>query len=206
MYEVLQAMAVETGITLAKALIILLAGIITGKLVGALTKKLLEAVRVREAIEAMEAEPTFLGIDLVDLISLFAKWYTYLYFIIAALMSLNIPEIAVFIEEIKALSVVVVEAVIVLYIGIQIANYVKRNLELYSKSPLFAAISYYFILYISAVLALTALYPRAAELLNYILLITVGSLGLGLALGIGIAIGLGTKDAVARMVGRYVKK
>jgi len=206
MYEYIRAMAVEAGISLAKVLLVLLAGIIAGKLIGVIVKKVLEALRIREGLEAINAEPTFFGIDIVDLVSVFAKWYTYLYFIIAALMLLNIPELAVFIEEIKALSVSVLEAVIILYIGVQIANYVKRGLELYSKSPWMALIVYYFVLYIAAILALTALYPKAAELLNYLLLIIVGSLGLGLAVGIGIAVGLGTKDVVAKMVSRYVKK
>jgi len=206
MYEMLQVMAKEVSITLAKVLLVLLAGIIAGKVVGVITRKVLEAIKVREGLEAINAEPTFLGMDIVDMISLFARWYTYLYFIIAALMLLNIPELAVFIEEVKALTVVVVEAIIVLYIGVQVANYVKRSLELYSKSPLIAIISYYFVLYLAAIFALTALYPKAAELLNYILLIIVGSLGFGLALGIGIAVGLGTKDLVAKVVSSYVKK
>ncbi len=202
----LQGMAMEVGLTLAKVLAILVAGILAGKLAGVIVKKVLEAIKVREAIEAIHADPTFLGMDVIDLVSLFSEWYTYLYFIIASLMVLNIPEIAVFIEEVKALSVVIVEAMIVFYLGFQVANYVKRNLELYSKSSLLSVISYYFILYLSMVLALMSLYPRAAELLNYILLILVGSLGMGLAVGIGVAVGLGTKDIVSKVASDYVKK
>jgi len=206
MYEIIQTMAMDVGVTLVKVLLVLLAGIIAGKLVGVIVKKILEAIKIREGLEAINAEPTFLGMDIVDLVSIFAKWYTYLYFIIAALMLLNIPELAVFIEEVKSLSVMVIEAIIVLYIGIQVANYVKRSLELYSKSSFVAMVSYYFVLYIAAIIALTALYPRAAELLNYILLILVGSLGFGIAMGIGIAVGFGTKDVVAKKITEYMKK
>lgn len=196
-YEMLQLLFVEAGTKLVRALAILLAGIIAGKIVGALVKRLLEALKLREGIENIGAEPTFLGIDLVELAKIFSEWYTYLYFLLAALLALDVPALATFIDEIKSLSVLVVEAIVITYAGIQIARYLKKNLELYSKYPLVGAVVYYFLLYLTAILALTVIYPSAAQMMNYLLLVVVASAGLGIGLGAAIAIGFGTKDLVA---------
>lgn len=204
-YEMLQLLFMEAGTKLVRALAILLAGIIAGKIVGTLVRRLLEALKIREGIESIGAEPTFIGIDLVELAKIFSEWYTYLYFLLAALLALEVPALATFIDEIKSLSVLVAEAIIITYAGIQIAKYLKKNLELYSKYPLVGAVVYYFLIYLTAILALTAIYPTAAQLLNYLLLVVVASAGLGIGLGAAIAIGFGTKDLVAETARNYVK-
>jgi len=206
-YEMLQAFFAEAGSTilmeLLTALVILLAGVIAGKIVGLLVKRLLVALKLREGIENLGADPTFLGIDLVELARIFSEWYTYLYFLLTALTVIAVPALESFIDEVKYLSVLVVEAIIITYIGIQVSNYIRRNLELYSKYPLLGAVVYYFLIYLTAVLALSVIYPQAAQLLNYLLLVVVASAGLGVGLGAAIAIGLGTKDLVAKTVSGY---
>jgi hypothetical protein len=209
-YEVFQTFFAEAGATLLTelltALIILLAGIVAGKIVGMLVRKLLNAAKLREAVENLGLESTFLGMDLVDLGRIFAEWYTYLYFLLAALEVLAVPSLAAFIDDIKYLSVLVIEAIIITYVGIQAASYVRKNLELYSKYPLVGMLVYYFLVYLTAIMALTVIYPQAAQLLNYLLLVVVASAGLGIGLGSAIAIGLGTKDLVEDTVSDYVKK
>lgn len=209
-YEMLEAFFMEAGpavlTELLTALIILLAGIIAGKIVGLLVKKLLIAMKLREGIENLGAESTFLGIDLIELTRIFAEWYTYMYFLLTALNVLAVPALATFIDEIKALSVLIIEAILITYIGLQISNYVRKNLELYSKYPLLGAIVYYFLVYLTSILALSVLFPQAAQLLNWLLLVVVASAGLGVGLGAAIAIGLGTKDLVAKTVSGYKVK
>lgn len=209
-YEVLQNFFMETGTVLltelVTALIILLAGIVAGKIVGMLVQKLLDAVKLRDAVENLGLESTFLGMDLVDLSRIFSEWYTYLYFLLAALDVLAVPSLMAFIDEIKYVSVLVIEAIIITYVGLQGARYVRKNLELYSKYPLLGMVVYYFLVYLTAILALTVIYPQAAQLLNYLLLVIVASAGLGIGLGAAIAIGLGTKDLVADTVKDYVKQ
>ena len=97
-YELIQPLFVEAGTKLALALVVLLAGIIAGKLLGLITKRFLNALKLRESIESLGMDSTFLGIDLVELARIFVEWYTYLYFVIAALMALQIPSLAAFIE------------------------------------------------------------------------------------------------------------
>ena len=198
-----QDLFMSLGTNLLSAVVLLLAGILAGKIVGLLVKRFLMALKLREGMENLGIESTFLGIDLVELTRIFSEWYTYLYFILAALMALNVPSLAAFIEEIKVFSLLIVQAIIVTYLGLQIAGYIKRNLELYSKYPLISAVTYYFLLYLTMTMSLTVIYPQAALLLNYLLLVVVASAGIGIGVGAAIAIGLGTKGLVEDTVKIY---
>jgi hypothetical protein len=203
-YEFFQTLLTEVGSNLLIALVLLLVGIVAGKLVGLIVKKLLEAIRIREGIENIGGDSTFLGIDLVEFTRIFAEWYTYLYFLLAAVTALNVPSLGMFIEEIKAFGLLVLEAIIITYLGLQVAGYVRKSLELYSKHPTIGVVSHYFLIYLTAILALTVVYPQAAQLLNYLLLILVASAGVGIGVGVAIAIGLGSKDVVAKALNTYV--
>lgn len=205
-YEMLQSIVTDAGTKLLVTLVLLLSGIVVGKILGAVVKKLLEAFKLREALSSIDAEPAFLGIDVVELVKIFTEWYTYLYFIMAALLALEVPALAAFIEEIKGMSVLLVEAVVVAYVGLQIARYIRRGLNKHSKAPYLGDITYYVIVYLTVILALTSVYPQAASLLNYLLMILVASAGLGLSLGLGIALGLGTKEIVSKVAKKYVRK
>ena len=205
-YGTLQASLMGAGITLLQVVILLLAGIVVGKILGAFVKKLLQAFKLKEALASIKAEPSFLGIDLVELIKLFVEWYTYLYFIMAALLAMNVASLAAFIDEIKSMGVLLVEAVVVAYFGLQVANYLRRGLKKHSKSAYLADIVYYVVIYLTLILALTSVYPQAANLLNYLLMILVASIGLGLSLGLGISLGLGTKEIVGKVARKYVRK
>ncbi|HDR53172.1 MAG TPA: hypothetical protein ENN60_00640 [archaeon] len=203
--EMLQSIVTDAGAKLLLALGLLLGGILAGKLLGFVVKKLLKAFKLKEALASINAEPAFLGIDLVELIKLFTEWYTYLYFIMAAMMVLEVPALAAFIDEIKALAVLLVEAVVVAYIGLQVAGFLRKGLKTYSKSSHLGDIVYYVAIYLTIILALTSVYPQAASLLNYLLLVLVASAGLGLSLGLGISLGLGTKELVSKVARKYVK-
>jgi hypothetical protein len=203
-YEFFQTLLTDVGSNLLIALVLLLVGIVAGKLVGLIVKKLLEAIRIREGIENIGGDSTFLGIDLVEFTRIFAEWYTYLYFLLAAVTALSIPSLGMFIEEIKSFGLLVLEAIIITYLGLQVAGYVRKSLELYSKHPTIGVVSHYFLIYLTAILALTVVYPQAAQLLNYLLLILVASAGVGIGVGVAIAIGLGSKDIVAKTLSTYV--
>ena len=197
---------VDAVTTLLQVVLLLLAGILVGKLLGWAVKKILHAFKLKEALASINAEPSFLGIDLVELIKIFVEWYTYLYFIMAALLAMNVSALAAFIEEIKGMSVLLIEAVVVAYIGLQIANYIRKGLKKHSKSPYLSDLVYYVVVYLTIVLALTSVYPQAASMLNYLLMVLVASAGLGLSVGFGISLGLGTKEVVSKVAKKYVRK
>lgn len=205
-YETLQSSLVGAGITLAKVLLLLLAGILAGKILGAFVKKAFNAFKLKDALASINAEPTFLGIDLADGVKLFVEWYTYLYFLMEAMLVMSVPALATFIEEIKTLSVFFVKALLVAYVGLQLANHLRNGLRKHSKTPQLADLVYYIVLYLTMILALTSVYPQAANLMNYLLLILVASVGLGLSLGLGISLGLGTKDVIGKVAKRYIAK
>ncbi|MBR9679603.1 MAG: hypothetical protein GOU99_00970 [Candidatus Altiarchaeota archaeon] len=205
--SVFQLYATDVVWTFAEALVLLLAGIIAGKILGRIVETTLKKIKFRETLESLKMEPTFIGLDIVGLAKLFVQWYTYLFFILAAFQLLDIPALELFIQEIQAFLPPIIEAILIAYIGIQVAGYVKSGLvkATMPQKKLIATITYYFMIYLTMVLSLTAIYPSGAELLNYLFMVLIASAGFGLSLGMGIAVGLGTKDIVAGSVKKYVK-
>lgn len=205
--EALRTMTTEVAVTGIKALLILLVGIFLGKVLGKIVKKMIEILKIEETLKSMGTEPTIFGFPLSEIAEIFVKWYVYLYAIAATFTALSVPELASFIDEIRALLPPLGKAVIIAYIGYLIAEYVKKGISktVLPQGKIAGLIIYYFVLYLTAILALSAIYPPAATILNYLLLITVGALGLGMAIGIGLAIGLGAKGAVEQMVKKHMK-
>ena len=164
------------------ALLLLLIGYVVGKIVGAIIKKLCEGLKV-------------------DLFRIASEWIIYLVFIQSAVQYLGIIALAMFVNEIiyfipKAVGAAVI--IIVGYIlGTFLENEIKKNGDRYGS--IVGKIVNFFVLYVSVALALPFLGVNA-ELVNNILLIIIGSIGLGVA----IAIGLGLKDIVAKEANKYI--
>jgi uncharacterized membrane protein YoaK (UPF0700 family) len=88
------------------------------------------------------------------------------------------------------------KAIIVVIVGYALAEYVRRQVEasVITYSETVAKVLFFLILYIGIAMALP-LVGIDPTLVNNILLIIVGSVGLGMA----IAVGLGLKDTITRM-------
>ena len=63
MYEIIQTMAMDVGVTLVKVLLVLLAGIIAGKLVGVIVKKILEAIKDNKSSKTSKIINLFKSIE-----------------------------------------------------------------------------------------------------------------------------------------------
>ncbi len=203
----LKAITTTALVTVLRALIILLVGVFIGKILGGLVRKILELIKLEDALHKMGAEPTFMGFKITEIAEVFVKWYVYLYAIAATFTALSIPELAQFIDEIRALFPPLAKAMIIAYLGYLVAESIKKGISksVLPQGKVAGLIIYYFVLYLTAILAFSAIYPPAATILNYLLIITVGAIGMGLALGIGLAIGLGGKSAVEHIIKKHLK-
>jgi len=176
------------------ALLLLLIGYVVGKIVGAIIKKLCEGLKVDRYLKTK-------GRKISDLFRIASEWIIYLVFIQSAVQYLGIIALAMFVNEIiyfipKAVGAAVI--IIVGYIlGTFLENEIKKNGDRYGS--IVGKIVNFFVLYVSVALALPFLGVNA-ELVNNILLIIIGSIGLGVA----IAIGLGLKDIVAKEANKYI--
>ncbi len=183
------------------AIILLVIGLVVGKIIGRVIKEIL----VRIKLDYYVTETHKPVISLSDVFSLIIRWWIYLAFVAAALSRevLGIPVLAEWMREITAFIPNVIGAAVIVIVGYVIGEYIRAQMkkmkEIYAS--LVGKILYFFIIYVAVALALPIL-GIPATLVNNILLVIIGALGLGIA----IALGLGLKDAVSEVSKKYVRK
>ena len=197
----LTASAVEFLPNLVGAIILLVIGLIVGKVVGRVVKEVLDKIKLDYYVSETH-KPV---VHLSSLFSVVARWWIYLAFIAAALSRevLGITQLAIWIAEINAFIPKIIGASLILVVGYALGEYIKGHIK--KTNTLWGAmvgkVLFFFIIYVSIALALPIL-GISAGLVNNILLVIIGSVGLGVA----IALGLGMKDAVSNVSQRYVRK
>ena len=180
------------------ACILLAIGWVLGKVVGRITKEVLIRLKVDQHIFKGKRPP----FKLSSVFGLIFSWAIYLVFIQAAVEVLEVPALASFFQSILEFLPGLVKAILIIAVGYGVAEYVGRGIESSEMvySDLVGKFLFFLVLYIAVTMAL----PQVGidpTLLNNLLLIIVGSLGLGFA----IAIGLGLKDVIAKMVKKKFK-
>ena len=186
---------------LISAVILLIIGLVVGKILGRVVKELLERVNLDYFITEQK-KPV---VSLTNLFTVITRWWIYLGFITAALSNevLGIPALASWTAQITAFIPKIIGASAIIIAGYALAEYIKLHLK--GTNKLWAMVTgkviFFFVLYVGVALALPVL-GIPATLVNNILLVIVGSIGLGLA----IALGLGLKGAVDVISRKYVSK
>jgi len=183
---------------LVASVILLAIGGVIGTIVGRVTRELMIRFKVDHYIA--KGEPMF---KLSDIFPIIIEWSVYLVFIQAAVQTLGITALVTFVSTLLGFMPGLIEAVIIVVVGYVFAEYVRKE-TVKSKIPysdIMSNIVFWLMIYIAVALALPLVGINAA-LVNNILLIIVGSFGIGIA----IAIGLGLKDVVAEIARKNIKK
>ncbi len=180
------------------AIIIVLVGFVAGRIVATALEEILARTKVDEYVKVKKAE-----FKISHIFTLVVKWVIYLVFIQQSAAALQIGVISTFIGEIVSFVPNVLTAMVVVAAGYAVAKYIEElisNSE-FTYAHLMSRVFFFMIIYIAIALAL----PKVgldATLVNNILLIVVGSLGLGFA----IALGLGLKEHISDLVGDQISK
>ncbi|MCD6371778.1 MAG: hypothetical protein J7L39_03615 [Candidatus Aenigmarchaeota archaeon] len=184
---------------LIAAAILLVIGWIIGTVIGKITREILKRLRIDEYI-SKKKKPLFRASDILAIIF---EWAIYLVFIQSAVGVLGIPALESFFEGIISFIPGLVKAIVVIMVGYAIAEYVtekvKESKVVYSN--ILSSILFFLVIYISIALALP-LVGIDPFIVNAILIVILGSIGLGLA----IAIGWGLKDVIASLAKKYARK
>jgi hypothetical protein len=181
------------------AVILLFIGWILGKILGILTKELLKKFKADNYFKFGR------GIEISKFFGLVVSWIVYLAFIQAAVSKevLGMPTLELFVGQILGFIPGVLEAMIIILVGYTLAKYVQGQLiatkEEYSK--MIGQIIFFFTIIITVALALPFV-GIDPYLINNIILVVIGSIGIGIA----IALGLGLKETIAVIAKKYVKK
>jgi len=180
------------------AVILLIIGWLVGTVVGKVIKEILVRFKVDKYVSKGK-----IALKMSEIFPLVIEWLIYLVFIQAAVEALGTPALVTFVSKLVGFIPGMLEAVIVVVVGYAIAEYVKNEIEKAKLvySGLMSKVLFWLIVYVAVALALP-LVGIDATLINSILLIAVGSVGIGMS----IALGLGLKDAVAEAAKKYMRK
>jgi len=184
---------------LAAAIVLLIIGWVVGLVVGKVTKEVMSRLKVDKYV-AGGKKPVF---SLTDILSVVFRWAIYLVFIQAAVEAIGVTVLVAFLSSILGFIPKLIKAILVVLAGYAIAEYVRQQVETskVAYSDLVAKLLFFLIVYIAIAMALP-LMGVDPFIVNAVLLVLVGSVGLGLA----IAIGWGLKDTIAAMVKKYERK
>jgi hypothetical protein len=184
---------------LVGAIILLVIGLIVGKVLGRVVHEVLERINLDYYITESK-KPTF---SVTHLLVVIVRWWVYLGFIAAAVSVLGITELTLWVREILAFIPNIIGAALIVIVGYILAEYIRKHLRNTQQvlASIVGKVLFFFIIYVSIALALPVL-GISATLVNNILLVIIGSVGLGVA----IALGLGMKDAVSEISKKWVKR
>lgn len=181
------------------AVIVLIIGWIVGRVIGRVVKEILTRAGVDQYIKKEE----HLKLKVSELFDKIARWAIYILAFVAATEVLGISSVTTVLNEILAYVPGIIGAIVAILVSYGLGIYAKE--QIISKKTPYADITgkviFFLVLYIGISIALEVLqFP--VTLINNILLILVGSFGVGIA----IALGLGLKDVVHEMAEDYAKE
>lgn len=187
----------EYAIKILAAVIVLLVGWIIGKILGKVTKSILKKLNADRYFKFGR------GFEVSSLIPLIISWIIYLWFIRSAVGILGVPELTLFLAEILDFLPKLLKGMIVILVGYLLAKYVQGQVIATKAeySEFIGRVIFFFTIIIAIDLALP-LVGIESQVIDGIILILFGSVGLGIA----IALGLGLKDTIARLAKKYARK
>lgn len=191
------AMMVSYIPTIIASIILLLIGWVVGKILGKVTKEILKRLKADRYFKFGR------GFEISSIFALVVSWIIYLAFIQAAVQVLGITTLTVFVGNVLAFIPGLLEGMIIILVGYILAKYVQGQVIATKAeySEFIGRIIFFFTVIITISLALPFVGINPA-LINNIILILIGSVGLGIA----IALGLGLKDTIAQLAKKYARK
>lgn len=186
---------------IVSAVILLIIGLLLGKSIGWFAKECLVRLKIDDYLPLKKRKMTSFS----EIFSLIIKWWIYLAFVAAALSEqiLGIKPISLWVESIVRFIPNIIGSALIIIVGYLLGEFISTEIRKSETfySSLVSKVIFFLIIYVSIALALPVL-GISADLVNNILLIIIGSIGLGLA----IAIGLGLKGPIEEIARDYMKK
>ena len=191
------------------SLIVVLAALVVGWLVGKILVRVLhaflESIKLEHELKKRGVHDALMGFSVTTVLEKFVKLVTYAVFLglVADIVHLGFLSQLVmwFIGYVPLL----VQGATIIVIALLAADYVTDRIKA-SKVPFARTVGLaleVFVIYTAIVMALPLLLPNAdVEILKTTFLLIVGSLSIALGLGMAIALGLGLKDTVADVAKR----
>ena len=179
------------------ALILMFIGWIVGKILGKITRGLLKRLKADRYFKFGR------GFEISNIFGLIVSWIIYLAFIQAAVQILGIQALTDFVGQILSFVPRLLEGMIIIIVGYVLAKYVQG--QVIATKVEYSDIIGRLIFFLTIIIVISLALPFFGidpSLINNIILLLVGSVGLGIA----IALGLGLRSTVERLAKKYIKK
>ena len=181
------------------AVIIWIGGLALAWVLSKITKEVLLRIKIDKRLN-LPAKGIF---SLSEILPLIIFWAVFLIGVQEGLTQLGLEVLSSLFGSVVGFLGGLIKAIVVIVIGYALTDYVSKSIRDTKKpfSDLLANSVFFLMMYITIAMALPMI-GIDTTLINAILLIILGSIGLGLA----IAIGLGLKDTIARLAKKYERK
>lgn len=181
------------------AIVVLAIGFVVGKIIGRIVREVLLKLKVDNYL----SEEKYLNVRASHIGDLITRWTIYLVFIQQAALVLGVQAISEFVQSAYQFILGIVAAVVTILIGYGLAVYLKDKIITTKTiySDITGKLVFGLVLYLSVAIGLKFIQGVNAVILDYILLVLIASVGIGMS----IAIGLGLKDVIAEMAREWAK-
>lgn len=149
--------------------------------------------------EAMKA--VGLKIKTAEIFGVLAYWIIYLVFILAAVEALGVKTISDIVEKLVAYLPNVIAALLIMIIGIAVANFLEKLVKQFRYGKVLGKITYFIIIVLVSVSALEQIGIEVGFFTD-----NVQVLMAGVALAFGLAFGLGSKERAGDFVDHFLDK
>lgn len=190
------------------ALVVLIAGWIIAVLLGKLVRKLLALAKVDKALDRVGFKQirgeTGLELSVARFVGDLVKWFLIIVSVLAAADIMHLGEISAFLRSILLYFPNVVVAVVIVIIGVLVANFVQKMVMGAGRTaklpsiPLIAAFARWSIIVFSVLASLVQLQVAA----SLIQILFTGIVAM-IAIAGGLAFGLGGKDYANHLMARF---
>lgn len=194
------------------AIIAIFAGLILGKIIGNAVGKIVEKVGLDKTLKGSVIEKGVIaaGTTIPGLFNLVIRWFIYLIAVMLAVDYLNIPLVNDFIQDFVNYLPRVFAAMVILFVGMVIADFIGNFLKNTGESmglafmdvvsPVLKLFLYFFVI----MMALSKLRIDVCLIYGIVEQLAWG-IGLGIGLSIAIVVGFGMKDRAPELMDKLLE-
>lgn len=195
--------------SLVGALVIFVIGFIVAKILRSVITKVLTKINVKNLTQQVGIEPMLKNANTStpEIAGGFIYWSILLFTLVAVFSKLGLPAVANLLNQGIALIPNIIVALVLVVVGLFLGNLVKdmirKSMATSGNGELLGDVARGFVLFIVFSMALAQI-GIGGGIIESLVQIVFGALGLGLALALGISFGVGGQEKAKQIINKYL--
>lgn len=195
--------------SLVGALVIFVIGFIVAKILRSVITKVLTKINVKNLTQQVGIEPMLKNANTStpEIAGGFVYWTILLFTLVAVFSKLGLPAVANLLNQGIALIPNIIVALVLVVVGLFLGNLVKdmirKSMATSGNGELLGDVARGFVLFIVFSMALAQI-GIGGGIIESLVQIVFGALGLGLALALGISFGVGGQEKAKQIINKYL--